>query len=99
MKINLNFKLNSIKLNKNLPADLPMMFEKYEIFVVISGIIFVFLFAGFLFYEKAYKATIVPPEVFVDVPKVNTALFEKTVEELEQRKQTAPDLPIIDPFQ
>lgn len=78
--------------------DLPVLFERYELFIVVFGMGAVFLIAGVLFYEKAYKTTTIAPEVVVDVAKVNTPLFQKTAGELEQKKQIAPDLPIIDPF-
>lgn len=78
--------------------DLPALFERYEIFIIVIGIGTVFIIAGILFYQKAYKITTTIPEVAVDLPRVQTLLFEKTVEELEQKKSMAPDLPIINPF-
>jgi hypothetical protein len=86
------------KLSNKLLKDLPALFEKYEILVILSGIVIVFLLGGFFFYKQAYKTTTDVPIVEVLVPKVNAELFEKTVRELEGRKGMAPDLPIIDPF-
>ena len=79
--------------------DFPIFFERYEVFIILLGIGVAFLLAGTVFYQKAYKVTVIIPEAVVDVPRVNTFLFEKTVEEIEQKKRMAPDLPIIDPFQ
>ena len=90
--------LKSVKLNKDFLKNLPFTIEKFEVFIILAGVVIVSLFAGLIFYERAYKIIISMPEVVSDAPKVNSALFEKTAEELEQRKQMAPDLPIIDPF-
>ena len=79
--------------------DFPVLFERYEIFIILLGIGVAFLLAGTVFYQKAYKVTATIPETTVDVSRVDTALFEKTIEELEQKKRMAPDAPIIDPFQ
>lgn len=79
--------------------DFPMLFERYEIFIILLGMGVAFLLAGVVFYQKAYRVTATVPETTVDVPRVNTPLFEKTVEELAQKQQMAPDLPIVDPFQ
>ena len=79
--------------------DFPVFFERYEIFIILLGMGVAFLLAGTVFYQKAYKVTATVPETTVDVPRVHTSLFEKTIEELEQKKRIAPDLPIIDPFQ
>ncbi len=87
------------KLSNKLLRNPPSLFEKYEIFVILTGIIIVFLLGGFLFYKEAYRTTTDVPVVRVEVLKVNAELFQKTVEELEGRKGMAPDLPIIDPFQ
>lgn len=78
--------------------NIPFIFERYEIFVIIIGIFVVSLIAGFLFYEKAYKTVTTTPEFTETVSEINDKLFKKTGEELEQRKEMAPDLPIIDPF-
>ena len=79
--------------------DFPVFFERYEIFIILVGIGVAFFLAGMVFYQKAYKVTATIPETRVDVSRVQTALFEKTIEELEQKKRMAPDAPIIDPFQ
>ena len=79
--------------------DFPVFFERYEIFIILLGIGVSFLLAGMVFYQKAYKVTATIPETTVDVSRVDTVLFEKTIEELEQKKRMAPDAPIIDPFQ
>jgi len=79
--------------------DFPMFFERYEVFIILLGIGVVLLLAGIVFYEKAYKVTATIPEAVVDVSRVNIRLFEKTIEEIEQKKLMAPDVPIIDPFQ
>ena len=79
--------------------DFPAFFERYEVFIILLGIGVIFLLAGIVFYQKAYKVTSAIPEATVDVLRVNTSLFDKTVEEIEQKKLMAPDLPIIDPFQ
>lgn len=79
--------------------DIPFLFERYEFFIILIGTLLVFLLGGFVFYKKAYKAVEIIPEVRVEVMRVNSYLFEKTIEELRQRKQMTPDLPIIDPFQ
>ena len=79
--------------------DLPVLFERYEVFIILLGMGVVFLLAGIVFYQKAYKVTATIPEAAVDVPRVNASLFEKTVEEIEQKKRMAPDAPIVDPFQ
>jgi len=92
-------KLNFVKLDKRFLRELPFLFEKYEIFIILFGIVVAFLLAGFILYENAYKTTTTIPDVTVDVTRINSNLFEKTVRELEQRKQLTPDLPIIDPFQ
>ncbi|MFY9457910.1 MAG: hypothetical protein WAP23_03210 [Candidatus Spechtbacterales bacterium] len=91
-------KTKSIKLNTRFFRDLTFLFEKYEFFVILAGIVIVFLLGGFFFYKEAYRTTTDIPMVEVVVPKVNAELFKKTVEELEGRKGMAPDLPIIDPF-
>lgn len=77
---------------------LPLYFEKYELFIIFSGAVAAFLLGGFIFYIKALKAVDVIPEVEISVLKVRSDLFDKTIEELGQRKEAAPDLPIIDPF-
>ena len=91
-------KPNDIKSNKQFLRNFPVLFEKYEVFIILAGVAIVFLLAGALFFEKAYKTTVSIFEVSVDLPKVNERLFNKTVEELDARKQMAPDIPIIDPF-
>ena len=93
----MNLNLDGIKKNINI-KNLPFIFERYEIFVIVLGVIAVFLLAGFIFYEKAYKTTITIPDIEIEATRVKTELFEKTIRELEERKQMAPDLPIIDPF-
>jgi len=90
--------LKSIKFNKKILKDTPFLFERYEIFVIVLGVAVVFLLAGFIFYEKAYKTASTVPDIEIEVTRVKAELFEKTIQELEQRKQMAPDLPIIDPF-
>ena len=87
-----------MKSNKQFSKNFPALFEKYEIFIILTGVVIVFLLAGVLFFEKAYKTTTNIFEVSIDLPKVNEGLFNKTVEELGARKQMAPDIPIIDPF-
>ncbi len=76
----------------------PFLFERYEFFIMIGGVLIVFLIAGFLFYEHAYKTVRAVPDVSVEAPKINQQLFEQTVEELAQKKQPSPDEPIVDPF-
>lgn len=92
-------KITIVKFNARYVAELPSLLEKYEIFVILAGIVTVFLLGGFFFYKEAYKTTTDAPMVEVNVLKVNAEFFKKTVEELEGRKGMAPDLPIIDPFQ
>lgn len=87
-----------VKFNARYLAKLPFLFEKYEIFAILTGIVIAFLLGGFFFYKEAYRTTTDVPMVEVEVSKVNAELFQKTVEELEGRKGMAPDLPIIDPF-
>lgn len=78
--------------------DIPFLFERYELFVVIIGFFVVFLVAGLLFYEKAYKTVRAIPDVSVESPQIKQSLFDKTVEELARKKQPPPAAPIIDPF-
>jgi len=91
-------KSDFIKSSKKSFGSFPVLFEKYEIFIILTGVVIVSLLAGALFFEKAYKTTTSIFEVNVDLPKVNEELFNKTVEELSARKQMAPDIPIVDPF-
>ena len=76
----------------------PFLFERYELYIVIAGVLIVFLIAGFLFYEHAYKTVRAVPNVSVEVLQINQPLFDKTVKELAQKKQPLPSEPIIDPF-
>lgn len=78
--------------------DIPFLFERYELFIVIGGVLIVFLIAGLLFYEHAYKTVRAIPDVSVEAPRIQQALFDKTLEELAQKKQPLPDASIIDPF-
>lgn len=84
---------NFVKL-KNFPE----FFERYELFIIALGIIIVFVIAGFIFYNKAYKTVAVPPTVSVELPKINQPLFEKTLKELEEGKQAPPAEQTVDPF-
>lgn len=93
----MDLKLDKIKKSINV-KNLPFIFERYEIFIIIVGVVVVFLLALFVFYKKAYITVNSSPDVDVEVKKVRSELFEQTIDELEQRKQMAPDLPIIDPF-
>lgn len=88
-----------MKFDNNFLKNLPFIFEKYEIFIILVGVLVAFLFAGFLFYENAYKTVNFIPDVEVELPTVQRELFEKTVKDLDDRRKMAPDLPIIDPFQ
>ena len=78
--------------------ELPFYFEKYEAFIILIGALLMFLMAGFIFYTKAYRVVETTPKVDVSVERIRSDLFDKTIEELKQRKEAAPDLPIIDPF-
>ena len=92
--------MNSVKIKQIANRkDFPVLFERYEVFIILLGMGVVFLLAGVVFYQKAYKVTATIPEATTDVLRVNISLFEKTIEELEQKRRMAPDLPIIDPFQ
>jgi len=91
--MNLTQLKNLIKI-KNLPAA----FERYEIFVIAGGVIVVFLLAGWVFYNKAYKTVIAPPSVSVALPNVNKVLFDKTLQEIEHKKQPPSSEPLVDPF-
>lgn len=91
--INLSQLKNFLKI-KNFPA----FFERYEIFVILAGVVIVFLLAGWIFYSKAYKTVNAPPSVSPSLPSIDKVLFDKTISELEQKKQPLPSEPIIDPF-
>lgn len=92
-------KLKLTKLKSLINAeDLPRIFERYEIFVVIAGAIIVFLIAGFIFYNNAYKTISADIEGEVSIPKIETVLFEQILEDLKEKKQPFPNDPIIDPF-
>ena len=78
--------------------DIPHLFERYELVVVIVGIVVVFLISGFVFYSKGYKTTDVLPEVAVKVPRINKALFDQIIKDLEEKKQIPPSQSVIDPF-
>lgn len=95
MDIDINKIKKSIKV---FWSKLPFYFERYEVIVILVGALVCFSLAGLVFYTKAYKVVESLPEVEAGLLNVNTALFEKTIVELEQRKIMAPDLPIIDPF-
>lgn len=75
-----------------------MYFERYEFLIVIGGALLVFLIAGILFYFKAYRTVSKTPEGTAQITKINRALFDKVLKDLEQKKQAPKDLPIIDPF-
>lgn len=92
-------KLNIKKLKSFINVeDLPRFFERYELFVVVGGAVFVFLIAGFIFYNSAYKTISADIEGEVSIPKIETGLFEQVLEDLREKKQPFPDESIIDPF-
>jgi len=78
--------------------DLPVVFERYEFFVIIFGTVIIFLFAGFVFYNNAYKTVLTIPEVEVELPSINSAAFDEILQDLEQKKQPLPNQPVVDPF-
>lgn len=77
---------------------LPRVFERYEILIVILGTFVAFIAAGYIFYQKAYRAVSTPPRPEVQSPSIDTVLFEKTLKELEAKKQSPASEPIVDPF-
>lgn len=93
--MNLTQLKNFIKI-KNLPAT----FERYEIFVMTGGVIVVFLLAGWVFYNKAYKTVTAPRRdaASIALPNMNKVLLDKTLQEIEQKKQPPSSEPIVDPF-
>lgn len=91
--------LRAPKLNMFLHIKrIPFVFERFELAVVIFGAAVAFVLAGLLFYQKAYKTVTIPPEVEVRIPKINEALFNSILNELEQKKQLPSSEPIVDPF-
>jgi hypothetical protein len=92
-------RINLKKLKSSIRVEyLPQLFERYELFVVVGGAVFIFLIAGFIFYQNAYKTVSADVEGEVSIPKIETALFEQVLEDLREKKQPFPDEPIIDPF-
>jgi len=78
--------------------NLPAFFERYEVFVIIAGVLIAFLFTGVVFYNNAYKTVNTVPEVEVEMPAIETSLFDTILEDIEEKKQLPPELPVIDPF-
>lgn len=92
-------KLNFVKLKNFIKLkELPEIFERYEIFVIAGGAIVAFLIAGLIFYNSAYKTVSTPPKASVQLPQINKFLFDKTLKELEVKKQPISSEPIVDPF-
>jgi len=92
-------KLNFTKLKSLINSeDLPRLFERYELFVVVGGAVVVFLIAGFIFYNNAYKTIHADIKGEVSIPKIETVLFEQILEDLKEKKRPPLDDPIIDPF-
>jgi len=96
----MNIKLSQLKeFTKGLNLkNIPFAFERYELFVVIGGTLAVVVLAGFLFYTKAYQIVATPPEVSIETPEINQALFEQALQDLKVKKQPVSGEPIIDPF-
>lgn len=80
------------------PETLPRVFERYEILIVLLGTLVAFVVAGSIFYEKAYRTVSTPPNPEVQAPSIDQALFQKTLKELEAKKQVLPPEAIVDPF-
>ena len=92
-------KLNFVKIKNFIKLkDLPEFFERYEVFVIAGGAIVAFLIAGLIFYNNAYEIVSTPPKASVDLPRINKFLFDKTLKELEAKKQPVSSEPIVDPF-
>ncbi len=94
MKIDFAKLKNYVNL-KNFPAA----FEHYEIFVVLTGIVIVIFLAEWIFYDKAYKTTTVPPSVSFSLPRINKVLFDEIFQEIKEKEQPLPaSEPVVDPF-
>lgn len=87
------------KISKAVKTEsLPRVFERYEILIVLLGTLVAFAAAGYIFYEKAYRTVSTPPRADVRLPRIDHALFEKTLKELLEKKQVPLPEVIVDPF-
>ena len=92
-------KVNFLQLKGTIAArNLPRIFERYEIFVIVGGVLITLVFAGWIFYSKAYKTVNTVPQISVSLPSINKPLFDKILLEIEQKKQPLSSEPIVDPF-
>lgn len=93
MKLNFEKIKNFIK-----TKDLPEIFENYEIFIIVGGTLVALLLGGYIFYNSAYRTVSTPPKASLQLPQINKFLFDKTIKELEVKKQPASNEAIVDPF-
>ena len=93
----MNFKFPKKKIKLPI-AILPAMFEKYELYVGLAGIISAFLLAGLLFYFNVYEDIVVEPEVSIENIRVNEGVLERVLKELDAKSQIPAEQAVTDPF-
>lgn len=78
----------SMRLNirKNLKKVLKLLERRLGLVILIIFVI-VILYAAFIFYDFAYRPTVISPEVSFERVEIEKTVFERVAERLESREK------------
>jgi hypothetical protein len=92
-----NFSPGQIK-NKISLKNIPIVFEKFELIILLAGSIMIFTAVGFVLYGSVLAIIVFEPEASVELPSINQSLLESVVQDIENKERVYSDEPITDPF-